>query len=141
MAVEYNRAWVRPLRHMNPVQPLFLSSSSFVRYIDYLVVTTLHSLMVKSVTKLLAMLQEQGHQTPSRAVIESWSNNSEAVTDPDNQDMDKKVGLGCYPVFPPAKPLGLLLFHAITLRRCSRMFTFVLSNYSLQMPSLCSPLR
>lgn len=83
---------------------------SYIRFVDYLVVTTLHSLLVNSVTKLLAMLQEQVRQTPSRAIIESWNKNSVAITDPIHQEMDRKVGL----YFSAST-----LLHTVTLRRCS----------------------
>lgn len=64
---------------------------SFIRLVDYLVVNTLHTLVVNAVTKLLAELQEQVRQTPSYAVIRSWSQHSEAVNDPADQEMDTKV--------------------------------------------------
>ncbi|KAG7222919.1 hypothetical protein INR49_015972, partial [Caranx melampygus] len=62
----------------------------FIRFVDYVVVTTLHSLLVNAVTKLLAMLQEQVRQTPSHAIIERWNKNSETVTHPPDQEMDRK---------------------------------------------------
>ncbi|XP_047189968.1 dynein axonemal heavy chain 6 isoform X2 [Scophthalmus maximus] len=70
----------------------FLSSRlvCFIRLVDYLVVNTLHTLVVNAVTKLLAELQEQVRQTPSYAVIRSWSQHSEAVNDPADQEMDTK---------------------------------------------------
>ncbi|XP_045894233.1 dynein axonemal heavy chain 6-like [Micropterus dolomieu] len=61
----------------------------FIRLVDYLVLNTLHVLVVNAVTKLLAVLQEQVGQTPSHADIQSWSQLSEATTDP-AEDMDKK---------------------------------------------------
>ncbi|KAJ8000572.1 hypothetical protein DPEC_G00181780 [Dallia pectoralis] len=44
----------------------------FVRLADYLVVNTLHVLVVNSVTRLLTTLQEQVDHTPTHAVIHSW---------------------------------------------------------------------
>ncbi|XP_026216049.1 dynein heavy chain 6, axonemal isoform X2 [Anabas testudineus] len=44
----------------------------FIRLVDYLVVNTLHSLVVNAVTTLLAMLQEKIQQTPSQDTIQGW---------------------------------------------------------------------
>ncbi|XP_037621211.1 dynein heavy chain 6, axonemal [Sebastes umbrosus] len=60
----------------------------FIRLVDYLVVSTLHSLLVNAVAQLLAVLQEQVRGTPSNAIIQSWSQRSEA--DSTEQEMNKK---------------------------------------------------
>lgn len=81
--------------HINPVQPFSVSVShlpSFIRLVDYLVVSTMHTLVVNAVAKLLAVFQEQVRRTPSHAIIQSWSQHSEATTDPAEEQMDKKVG-------------------------------------------------
>ncbi|XP_076584320.1 dynein axonemal heavy chain 6 [Chaetodon auriga] len=67
----------------------------FIRLVDYLVVSTLHILVVNAVAKLLAVLQEQVRQTPSHAIIQSWSQQSEATTDPVEEEMDKKSETPC----------------------------------------------
>ncbi|XP_029289697.1 LOW QUALITY PROTEIN: dynein heavy chain 6, axonemal [Cottoperca gobio] len=64
----------------------------FIRLIDCLVSNTLHVLVVNAVSKLLAVLQEQVHHTPSHDVIQSWSLHSEAAADPTREEMDKKSG-------------------------------------------------
>ncbi|XP_038570255.1 dynein heavy chain 6, axonemal isoform X1 [Micropterus salmoides] len=76
------------------INKTFLSSRliCFIRLVDYLVLSTLHILVVNAVAKLLAVLQEQVGQTPSHAVIQSWSQHSEADTDPALKDMDKMSG-------------------------------------------------
>nr|XP_019939373.1 PREDICTED: dynein heavy chain 6, axonemal [Paralichthys olivaceus] len=63
----------------------------FIRLVDYMVVSTLHTLVTNAVAKLLAVLQERVHQTPSHAIIQSWSQHPETVTDPVDQDMDGKL--------------------------------------------------
>ncbi|TDH16419.1 hypothetical protein EPR50_G00020980 [Perca flavescens] len=62
----------------------------FIRLVDYLVVNTLHILVVNAVTQLLAVLQEQVRQTPSHGIIQSWSQRAEAATDPTEEETDKK---------------------------------------------------
>ncbi|KAM9363597.1 dynein axonemal heavy chain 6 [Symphorus nematophorus] len=62
----------------------------FIRVVDYMVINTLHIMVVNAVAKLLAVLQEQVHQTPSHAIIQSWSQHSEATTDPAEEEKDKK---------------------------------------------------
>lgn len=84
--------WKRPMtsliwhiHHMNQVQPFSVSRlPSFIRLVDYLVMNTLHMLVVNAVTELLAVLQEKVRQMPSHAIIQSWSQHSEA-------EMDMKV--------------------------------------------------
>ncbi|XP_030273772.1 dynein heavy chain 6, axonemal isoform X2 [Sparus aurata] len=53
----------------------------FIRLVDYLVMNTLHMLVVNAVTELLAVLQEKVRQMPSHAIIQSWSQHSEAEMD------------------------------------------------------------
>ncbi|XP_027139394.1 dynein heavy chain 6, axonemal [Larimichthys crocea] len=62
----------------------------FIRLVDYMVVNTLHILVVKAAAKLLAAIQEQVCQTPSYSTIESWSQQSEVTTDPSEEETDKK---------------------------------------------------
>ncbi|XP_047430741.1 dynein axonemal heavy chain 6 [Mugil cephalus] len=70
----------------------------FIRLVDYLVVNTLHSLVVNAVNILLTKLQEQISQMPSHAAIQSWSQQPEAATDPADTERDKKSE-GVHPVF------------------------------------------
>ncbi|XP_070836417.1 dynein axonemal heavy chain 6 [Chaetodon trifascialis] len=67
----------------------------FIRLVDYLVVSTLHILVVNAVAKLLAVLQEQVRQTPCHAIIQSWSQQSEATADAAEEEMDKKSDTPC----------------------------------------------
>jgi len=62
---------------------------SFIRLVDYLIVNTLHSLMVNAVHKLLTVFQEQVGQMPCHAIIQSWSHHSETASE---KEIDKKVG-------------------------------------------------
>nr|XP_029134611.1 dynein heavy chain 6, axonemal [Labrus bergylta] len=62
----------------------------FIRLVDYLVINTLHVLMVNAVTKLLSVVREKVHQTPSHAIIQSWSQQYEAKTETVEEEMDKK---------------------------------------------------
>ncbi|XP_023141924.2 dynein axonemal heavy chain 6 isoform X2 [Amphiprion ocellaris] len=62
----------------------------FIRLVDYLVVSSLHSLVVNAVDKLLAVFEEHIGQTPSHAIIQSWSHHSEDASDPVEKEMDKK---------------------------------------------------
>uniref|UniRef100_A0A8C3AFB1 Dynein axonemal heavy chain 6 n=1 Tax=Cyclopterus lumpus TaxID=8103 RepID=A0A8C3AFB1_CYCLU len=61
---------------------------SFIRLVDYLVVNTLHVLVANTVATLLAVLQEQVCQTPSHAIIQSWSLSSEV--DPAEREMSQE---------------------------------------------------
>lgn len=65
---------------------------SFVRLVDYLVITTLHSCAVNAVDEILTLLQVQAGQTTSNAIIQSWTLDSDAATDCTEKEMDKKVG-------------------------------------------------
>ena len=79
--------------HINPVQPLCVSRlPSFIRLVDYLVVSTLHTLVVNAVAKLLAVFQEQVGRTPSHAIIQSWGQQPETATEAAEEEIDKKVG-------------------------------------------------
>ncbi|XP_051801201.1 dynein axonemal heavy chain 6 isoform X2 [Acanthochromis polyacanthus] len=62
----------------------------FIRLVDYLVVNSLHSLVVYAVHKLLAVLEEHIGQTPSHAIIQSWSHHSADASDPVEKKMNKK---------------------------------------------------
>nr|XP_046259789.1 dynein axonemal heavy chain 6 isoform X2 [Scatophagus argus] len=62
----------------------------FIRLVDYLVINTLHTLVVNAVAKLLTVLQERVCQTPSHAIIQSWSQQPEGTTDPAGDEMCKK---------------------------------------------------
>ncbi|XP_060941446.1 dynein axonemal heavy chain 6 [Limanda limanda] len=62
----------------------------FIRLVDYMVVKTLHSLVVNAVAKLLAVLQEQVDLTPGSGVNQNLSQHSETTTDPVDQEMDGK---------------------------------------------------
>ncbi|GAA6230347.1 dynein heavy chain 6, axonemal-like [Lates japonicus] len=79
------------------INQTFLSSRlvCFIRLVDYLVVNTLHNLVVNAVAKLLDVLQEQVHLTPSHAAIQSWSQHSEAVAEPAGEEIDRKSETPC----------------------------------------------
>ncbi|XP_069560973.1 dynein axonemal heavy chain 6 [Brachyistius frenatus] len=62
----------------------------FTRLVDYMVITTLHSLVVNEVDRLLAVLEEQVAETPSHPVIRTWSQKRMSVTDPAEKETDKK---------------------------------------------------
>ena len=64
---------------------------SFIRLVDYLVASILHKMKVTAVADILAIIQEQVCQTPSHAIIQSWSQQAEQTTDPAEEDMRKKV--------------------------------------------------
>ena len=74
---------------------------SFVRLADYLIVNTMHILVVNSVAGLLAVLQEQISRTPTHAVIHSWADPDAGAAVPDarsnivaaSDDTNKKVPL------------------------------------------------
>lgn len=70
---------------------------SFIRLVDYLVVSTLNKLVVNAVAKVLAVLQEQVCQTPSHDIIQSWSQQPEGTFDPAEEEICKKVGQ-CYSI-------------------------------------------
>lgn len=81
------------LKHICHTNDVFVSYlPSFVRLVDYLVITTLHSCAVNAVDEILTLLQVQAGQTPSNAIIQSWTVDSEAATDCAEKKMDKKVG-------------------------------------------------
>ena len=71
---------------------------SFIRLVDYLVVKTMHSLVVNAVAKLLAVLQEQVDLAPGNAIIQDLTQHSETTADPVDQEMDGKVGC-CFSFF------------------------------------------
>uniref|UniRef100_A0A667W9Y7 Dynein axonemal heavy chain 6 n=1 Tax=Myripristis murdjan TaxID=586833 RepID=A0A667W9Y7_9TELE len=59
--------------HNNSFQTFSVSYlTSFVRLVDYMVDNTMHVLMVNSVSRLLAVLQEQVDSTPNHAMIQTW---------------------------------------------------------------------
>uniref|UniRef100_A0A3B1KKI6 Uncharacterized protein n=1 Tax=Astyanax mexicanus TaxID=7994 RepID=A0A3B1KKI6_ASTMX len=45
---------------------------TFVRLTDYLIMNTMHELVVRSITKILSALQERNTHTPSHTLIQSW---------------------------------------------------------------------
>uniref|UniRef100_A0A3B4FEJ7 Dynein heavy chain 6, axonemal-like n=1 Tax=Pundamilia nyererei TaxID=303518 RepID=A0A3B4FEJ7_9CICH len=63
--------------HTNDVFVSYLPS--FVRLVDYLVITTLHSCAVNAVDEILTLLQVQAGPTPSNAIIQSWTLDSDAT--------------------------------------------------------------
>lgn len=81
----------------------------FIRLVDYLVVNTLHSLVVNAVDKLLTVLKEHIGQTPSHAIIQSWSHHSEDATDPVEVEMDKKPAESKAPQVHPVFMSELML--------------------------------
>uniref|UniRef100_UPI0037E80358 dynein axonemal heavy chain 6-like isoform X2 n=1 Tax=Semicossyphus pulcher TaxID=241346 RepID=UPI0037E80358 len=62
----------------------------FIRLVDYLVVNTLHILVVNAVTKLLSVVHEHVRKTPSHDIIKSWGQHSEAKTETAEEGMDGK---------------------------------------------------
>ncbi|KAG7485670.1 dynein heavy chain 6, axonemal [Solea senegalensis] len=95
----------------------------FIRLVDYLVVNTLHTLVVNEAAKLLAVLQEQLHETPSHAVIQSWSQPSEHVTEPADEETDTKSGEPETPQVQPMFICELLLdTHALTFNPSEENF-------------------
>ncbi|XP_028284655.1 dynein heavy chain 6, axonemal [Parambassis ranga] len=97
--------YLEPLFNLDEINLLINKSRfytrviSYVRRVDYMVVRTLHSLVVNAVDKVLTVLLEHLRETPSHAVIQSWS--LEAAADQAETEMDKKVG---------QSPLGHPLF-------------------------------
>lgn len=73
-------------------QTLFSRPHSFIRLVDYLVVSTLHQLVVNAVENLLAVLQEHIDQMPSRETIESWSHLPDAAAEAPAELTPHKVG-------------------------------------------------
>ncbi|XP_078146083.1 dynein axonemal heavy chain 6 [Centroberyx gerrardi] len=84
---QQNMSYIEKISKKNHCKRL----TCFVRLVDYLVVNTMHILMVNSSAGLLAVLQEQVDSTPSHAIIQSWGQ-PEATTTPTEEELDKKVG-------------------------------------------------
>lgn len=83
---------IKHVCQINPVLPISLPYlPSFIRLVDYLVVNTLHSLVVNAVATLLVMLQDKICQTPSRATIESWNQRSVASTGHADEEVGNKL--------------------------------------------------
>ncbi|KAM7393703.1 hypothetical protein PAMP_020556 [Pampus punctatissimus] len=80
------------MKILDQINKTFLSNRliCFIRLVDYLVVNTLHILVVNAVAKLLAVFQEQVGRTPSHAIIQSWGQQPEAVTDAAEDNIDNK---------------------------------------------------
>ncbi|MCJ8749245.1 hypothetical protein PDJAM_G00174240 [Pangasius djambal] len=57
----------------------------FIRLADYLIMSTLHTLAVNSISKLLNTLQEHGAHTPTHTLIQSWAS-AEDTHDTDDKD-------------------------------------------------------
>ncbi|XP_067106416.1 dynein axonemal heavy chain 6 [Osmerus mordax] len=84
----------------------------FVRLADYLIVNTMHILVVNSVAGLLSVLQEQISCTPTHAVIHSWADPDAVAAVPDarsntaaaSDDTNKKVPLWSSEA-PPLQPM------------------------------------
>ncbi|XP_042075509.1 LOW QUALITY PROTEIN: dynein axonemal heavy chain 6 [Haplochromis burtoni] len=81
----------------------------FVRLVDYLVITTLHSCAVNAVDEILTLLQVQAGPTPSNAIIQSWTLDSDAATDCTEKEMDKKTIKSEAPQFHPVFMSELIL--------------------------------
>ncbi|XP_037101848.1 dynein heavy chain 6, axonemal [Syngnathus acus] len=62
----------------------------FIRLVDYLVVNTMHTLLVSAVEKLLAAFKEQVSQTPSHDVIQTWGQQVETDNKPAEEKADQK---------------------------------------------------
>ncbi|KAM9314768.1 dynein axonemal heavy chain 6 [Pholidichthys leucotaenia] len=63
----------------------------FIRLVDYLVTSNLHSAVVSATNELLTLLQEQVNHTPSHDIIQSWSHISEDASDTQEKEMNEKV--------------------------------------------------
>lgn len=88
--------------------------------------------------KLLAVLQEQVGQTPSHADIESWSQLSEATTDP-AEDMDKKVG-HCFSIFnSEIRVIAISNKLSFQADWCSVLFLVCVCVFVSQKSPICSP--
>lgn len=127
-------------------QPFSVSQlPSFIRLVDYLVISTLHKLVVNAVAKLLTVLQEQVCQTPSHALIQSWSQQPEGTTDPAEEEMCKKVG-HCFSVITSgATAITISTKCEFSSRQTCVQFWSVcvfisLSSQKLPMLNLCSSL-
>ncbi|XP_013769554.1 dynein heavy chain 6, axonemal [Pundamilia nyererei] len=81
----------------------------FVRLVDYLVITTLHSCAVNAVDEILTLLQVQAGPTPSNAIIQSWTLDSDAATDCTEKEMDEKTIESEAPQFHPVFMSELIL--------------------------------
>ncbi|KAK2815675.1 hypothetical protein Q5P01_026142 [Channa striata] len=77
---------------ISQISKSFLCSrlTCFIRLVGYLVINTLHTLIVNSVDKLLAVLQEKIRQTPSPETFQKWNQMSVAATDNADDETDKK---------------------------------------------------
>ncbi|KAM4603926.1 dynein axonemal heavy chain 6 [Polymixia lowei] len=98
----------------------------FVRLVDYLVVSTMHVLMVNSVARLLAGLQEQVGCTPSHATIQSWGR-PETSADPAEEEMETKSVVSdssseCSPLLPMFISELMLDTHALTYQPSEENF-------------------
>ncbi|XP_029949300.1 dynein heavy chain 6, axonemal [Salarias fasciatus] len=62
----------------------------FIHVVDCLVLHTLHGLVLNTAQEFLAEFQEQAGQTPSQAIIESWSLHSEEASDSTQQKVTEK---------------------------------------------------
>ncbi|XP_067440238.1 dynein axonemal heavy chain 6 [Thunnus thynnus] len=82
----------KEMRILAQINQTFLSCRliCFIRLVDYLVVNTLHTLVVNAVAKLLAVFQEQVSRTPSHAIIQSWGQQPETATEAAEEEIDKK---------------------------------------------------
>ncbi|XP_062296546.1 dynein axonemal heavy chain 6 [Scomber scombrus] len=80
------------LKILEQINQNFLSNRliCFIRLVDYLVVNTMHNLVVNAVTKLQAAFQEQVGRTPGHDIIQSWGQRTEAATDAAEGEIDKK---------------------------------------------------
>uniref|UniRef100_A0A8C3ADL9 Dynein axonemal heavy chain 6 n=1 Tax=Cyclopterus lumpus TaxID=8103 RepID=A0A8C3ADL9_CYCLU len=88
---------------------------SFIRLVDYLVVNTLHVLVANTVATLLAVLQEQVCQTPSHAIIQSWSLSSEV--DPAEREMSQEV-VYCFST--------IIVLFPVSFPNCYELLSFTL---------------
>ncbi|XP_047672459.1 dynein axonemal heavy chain 6 isoform X2 [Tachysurus fulvidraco] len=72
----------------------------FIRLADYLIMSSLHTLTVHSISKLLSSLQEHKAHTPSHTLIQSWVS-GEASHDTDNKDSvsEQKAEASVLPMF------------------------------------------
>ncbi|KAG9259763.1 dynein heavy chain 6, axonemal, partial [Astyanax mexicanus] len=63
----------------------------FVRLTDYLIMNTMHELVVRSITKILSALQERNTHTPSHTLIQSWVSSESSQDSVPEQSADDSL--------------------------------------------------
>ncbi|XP_056136504.1 dynein axonemal heavy chain 6 [Lampris incognitus] len=106
--------------------------SCFVRLADYMVVDTMHILMVNSLAKLMSVLQEHVSHTPSHLVIQSWGQ-PEATTDRMEEANNRKsLSSDSSPVVPMFVSELILDMHALSYQPSEDNFKDTIEEFILQ---------